>query len=126
ERFFGLGPLDRLFSHVDLRYPLIEVIEDGTAGRPPTMRTGVVDRIALLKRIREGASIRIRDLQVLVPEAMSFARELSQELSGFVNVNAYVTPPGRRAFDPHFDDHDVFVVQCFGEKRWLINEEYDD
>ena len=39
-----------------------------------------------------------------------------------VQANAYVTPPGARGFDPHYDVHDVFVLQAAGEKRWTVHE----
>ncbi len=37
-------------------------------------------------------------------------------------MNAYVTPPQSQGFSPHYDVHDVFVLQVAGEKRWLVHE----
>lgn len=37
-------------------------------------------------------------------------------------VNAYVTPASSRGFDPHYDTHDVFVIQISGAKHWRIHE----
>jgi hypothetical protein len=39
-----------------------------------------------------------------------------------VQVNAYVTPPGNRGFDPHYDVHDVFILQASGQKRWTVHQ----
>ena len=36
-------------------------------------------------------------------------------------MNAYVTPPSSQGFAPHYDTHDVFVLQISGEKHWLIH-----
>ncbi len=33
-----------------------------------------------------------------------------------------MTPASSRGFDPHYDVHDVFVLQVAGEKRWVIHE----
>jgi bifunctional lysine-specific demethylase and histidyl-hydroxylase NO66 len=37
-----------------------------------------------------------------------------------VGANAYYTPVGRRIFTPHWDTHDVLVVQLHGTKRWRL------
>ncbi len=39
-----------------------------------------------------------------------------------MQVNAYVTPSQNTGFAPHYDVHDVFVLQLFGRKRWRIHE----
>jgi bifunctional lysine-specific demethylase and histidyl-hydroxylase NO66 len=37
-------------------------------------------------------------------------------------VNAYITPPQNQCFAPHYDVHDVFVLQVAGRKHWTIHE----
>lgn len=32
----------------------------------------------------------------------------------------YATPPRSKAVEAHADDHDVFVLQCVGSKRWRV------
>ena len=54
-----------------------------------------------------------------------FCRELEQGLGHPVQANAYVTPPGSQGFDAHEDEHDVFVLQSHGTKRWQIHERHD-
>ena len=39
-----------------------------------------------------------------------------------MQANAYITPPTSRGFDPHYDVHDVFVLQASGQKRWIVHE----
>jgi ribosomal protein L16 Arg81 hydroxylase len=39
-----------------------------------------------------------------------------------VQINAYVTPPQNQGFAPHYDVHDVFVLQVAGRKRCAIHE----
>lgn len=50
----------------------------------------------------------------------SFSRATGIVLRGPITANAYLTPPGAQGFSPHFDDHDVFVLQLAGQKRWSI------
>jgi bifunctional lysine-specific demethylase and histidyl-hydroxylase NO66 len=52
----------------------------------------------------------------------AFAEDLSAQLGHPVQVNAYVTPPQNTGFAPHYDVHDVFVLQFVGRKRWLVHE----
>jgi hypothetical protein len=47
-------------------------------------------------------------------------QSIATELSAGVQVNVYLTPPGERALDTHYDTHDVFVLQTHGTKRWRI------
>ncbi|HXM06846.1 MAG TPA: cupin domain-containing protein, partial [Candidatus Acidoferrum sp.] len=56
------------------------------------------------------------------PPLASFARELSAQLGHPVQVNAYVTPPQSTGFTPHYDVHDVFVLQFEGRKHWHVHE----
>jgi 50S ribosomal protein L16 3-hydroxylase len=52
------------------------------------------------------------------------ARRLSGEVSRFVDFptlsNAYVSRGGDGSFGPHWDTHDVIVLQLTGRKRWRV------
>lgn len=39
-----------------------------------------------------------------------------------VHANAYLTPPGEQGYPVHYDDHDFFIFQLDGVKRWRIYE----
>jgi hypothetical protein len=56
------------------------------------------------------------------PAIADFAVALSEQLGHPVQVNAYVTPPQNTGFAPHYDTHDVFVLQFAGRKSWRIHE----
>jgi bifunctional lysine-specific demethylase and histidyl-hydroxylase NO66 len=55
------------------------------------------------------------------PAVQAFARSLANELGHPAQVNAYITPESARGFDPHYDVHDVFVLQVSGEKHWRVH-----
>src|SRR6266496_5905184 len=56
------------------------------------------------------------------PPLVTFGSQLAAELGHPVQVNAYVTPPQNQGFAPHYDVHDVFVLQVAGRKRWRVHE----
>lgn len=65
-------------------------------------------------------SIHARSLQehcASIAEAASALGELTASLTG---CNAIYSAPGARDYPPHWDTHDVFVVQLHGEKRWKL------
>jgi hypothetical protein len=39
-----------------------------------------------------------------------------------VHANAYLTPAGEQGYPVHYDDHDFFIFQLDGVKRWRIYE----
>lgn len=45
---------------------------------------------------------------------------LELEFSAPFQTNIYLTPAAAQGFKPHFDTHDVFVLQVAGSKRWQL------
>lgn len=56
------------------------------------------------------------------PTVDAFTAELADALGAHVWPNVYATGTAGTPFDAHFDAHEVFAVQCAGEKRWWISE----
>ncbi|MEL6538401.1 MAG: cupin domain-containing protein [Bacteroidota bacterium] len=53
--------------------------------------------------------------------------QLQQEFRTPVHTNIYITPSNSSGFAPHYDKHEVFVLQVHGTKRWHIYDKpYDD
>jgi hypothetical protein len=64
----------------------------------------------------------LQGLHRLWPPLIDFVRGMVDDLGHPVQANAYITPPGNRGFDPHYDVHDVFVLQTAGQKHWTVHE----
>ncbi|MGZ6779247.1 MAG: cupin domain-containing protein, partial [Mycobacterium sp.] len=58
----------------------------------------------------------------LWPPLIDFVRQMVDDIGHPIQTNAYITPPTSRGFDPHYDVHDVFVLQTAGQKRWIVHE----
>jgi hypothetical protein len=81
-----------------------------------------VDSAKVLAQYAGGATIVLQGLHRLWPPLIDFVRDMVDDLGHPAQANAYITPPNSRGFDPHYDVHDVFVLQVSGRKRWLIHE----
>jgi ribosomal protein L16 Arg81 hydroxylase len=75
----------------------------------------------LYKAFDEGYTLVLNGLDRFSPTVAALARRLQGELNHRVVANAYLTPAGTKALAPHYDNHDVFVVQVEGSKRWSIH-----
>ncbi len=85
-----------------------------------------IDSAKLLSQFASGATIVLQGLHRLWPPLIGFVRQAVDALGHPVQANAYITPPTNRGFDPHYDVHDVFVLQVSGEKRWIVHEPVHD
>jgi bifunctional lysine-specific demethylase and histidyl-hydroxylase NO66 len=128
---FSVEAVDELVSSRGVRTPFIRMARDGevlAASRftaPGGFGAGIADQVSSEKVLAEfaaGATIVLQGLHRLWPPLIEFSRQLVADLSHPAQVNAYVTPASSRGFDPHYDVHDVFVLQISGEKRWVIHE----
>ncbi|MET0763312.1 MAG: cupin domain-containing protein [Blastococcus sp.] len=77
---------------------------------------------AVLRLFADGSTVVLQGLHRLWPPLIEFADQLAADLGHPTQINAYITPPSSRGFSPHYDVHDVFVLQVAGEKHWTIHE----
>lgn len=88
--------------------------------RPPFTKAADVPRV--LAEWESGATIVLQALHLNWRPLAVFCRQLERELGQPVQTNAYYTPQRSQGFAVHHDTHDVLVLQCAGEKRWLVSE----
>src|SRR5262249_33976009 len=50
-------------------------------------------------------------------------RLMEQELGHYFRTNLYLSPPHSTVTTPHWDSHDVFILQMLGSKHWQIEVE---
>jgi ribosomal protein L16 Arg81 hydroxylase len=126
-----LADVDELLTRRGLRTPFLRIAKDGAVVEP-TRFTGsggagaeIADQVssdAVLRLFADGSTVVLQGLHRLWPPLIEFADQLAADLGHPTQVNAYVTPPTSRGFSPHYDVHDVFVLQIAGEKHWRIHE----
>jgi ribosomal protein L16 Arg81 hydroxylase len=127
--------VDELIAERGVRAPFIRLAKEGDllakdcylgpAGFGAEM-PDQVDSAKVLGQFASGATIVLQGLHRLWPPLIDFVRQAVDDLKRPVQANAYITPPTSRGFDPHYDVHDVFVLQVAGQKRWVVHEPVHD
>ena len=127
----SLAAVDELLSRRGLRTPFVRMTRDGDVLAPRRFTRGggagadIADQVAddkVLAEFGAGATLVLQGLHRTWPPLGEFAVALSAQLGHPVQINAYVTPPQNQGFAPHYDVHDVFVLQFAGRKRWRVHE----
>jgi len=75
---------------------------------------------AVAQFMRQGATLIVGSIDRLHNPISMLAEHLEQYFGTYVNVNLYVSYRRVSAFDIHWDDHDVIVLQLSGSKVWNI------
>ena len=77
----------------------------------------------LLEQMWSGATLVLDQLHQREPKLGHLCRTLQRELGYPLQTNCYLTPPNGAGFTPHWDNHDVFILQVLGSKRWKVENE---
>ncbi|WP_431218279.1 cupin domain-containing protein [Leifsonia xyli] len=127
---FSVDAVDELVASRALRTPFVRMAKEGDV-LPASRFTGPggfgaevgdqLDSVKVLAEFANGATLVLQGLHRTWPAVAEFSRRLAEELGHPAQVNAYITPASSRGFDPHYDVHDVFVLQIAGEKHWRIH-----
>ena len=117
--------LDEILSTTGLRPPALRLVRNGED--IPTSRLATDSPIpaspsldVLYEELRAGATVGLNFLQERHARLAALCRSLAESLACVAQVNAYITPPASIGLRPHYDDHDVFVLQIMGRKRWKV------
>ena len=95
----------------------------GDGSVPPREYANDAGRVHPLEVVRlfdGGATVVFNQLHKRVPALARLCVALGRRFSSRVQTNVYLTPPDAQGFAPHWDTHDVFVLQIGGTKRWTM------
>ncbi len=135
DRFADSEALWRTLLRYGTRQPGFRLVRAGsTVGRVGVSRRAgignrslddVIDPNRVVHRYRKGDTVVLQGLHHTDPHLAELSNNLALSFDQPIQINAYLSPPGERGLDVHFDYHDVFVVQIAGAKRWRIWEALD-
>jgi bifunctional lysine-specific demethylase and histidyl-hydroxylase NO66 len=127
----GIRDLDHLVAATGLRAPGFRLVKQGRtlphAHVTRRARIGsrpvddLIDVAAVHAAVADGATLVLQGLHRSHAPVVGFCRELERILTHPVQANAYLTPPVAQGLDLHADAHDVFAVQTYGRKRWVVH-----
>jgi len=76
----------------------------------------------VLADMRDGCTLVLDQLQHTEPKLRQLCRALCPEFGHRFQCNVYLTPPNGKGFSPHWDNHDVFILQVLGSKHWKLEK----
>lgn len=79
---------------------------------------GGFDLDRLREAIDDGYTIILNNIETQLRPMATLTHGIEVELNFPTHVNAYITPPESTGFLPHYDHHDVLVLQVQGAKTW--------
>ncbi len=124
--------IEDIISISDARYPAIRLAKDGSY-YPPHLYTkdvtigdlsfhGVPDIDKISAEYGKGATVALPALHRTFEPLSALCARLEEQLDHAFHANVYVTPGKAAGFPPHYDTHDILVLQIAGKKRWLIDQ----
>lgn len=133
-RFASLLPWERLneiLRQHRLDFPRLRLMRDGKAlpvasylrHTSGVRNKQLIPRLQPVKftgQLRAGATLVLDAVDELHEPLEELAAELELFFRERVQINSYAGWHTSRGFDLHWDDHDVFILQVTGRKRWAI------
>lgn len=125
-----LADIEGFIARGDARYPAIRLAKGG-GFYPPEAYTldfkfgdevfrGMPDVEKIHSEYSSGATITLPAWHRAWPPLGALCARLEAQLDHAVNTNVYLTPAHAAGFTPHYDTHEVLVLQIAGRKHWRI------
>lgn len=117
-----LDAVDAMLTARVNRHPDVSLVDARDPVEPEDYSDdgGLVDPVKVAKLFAAGATIILNNLDQLSPAVRATLSRLEAELGIHAQANLYLTPGGAQGFAPHFDSHDVILVQLVGQKQWRL------
>jgi ribosomal protein L16 Arg81 hydroxylase len=115
--------LDDFDRHIASTPSYVKTAEAKTKAHAKTETDSTKGVENLLSQMWSGHTLVLDQLQQREPKLSHLCRVLQRELGYGMQTNCYLTPPNGAGFTPHWDNHDVFVLQVLGSKHWKMEHE---
>jgi bifunctional lysine-specific demethylase and histidyl-hydroxylase NO66 len=127
DNLFGSAAVEDFLEFTRSERAVVRLVKGDESLDPSTYRhvDGAIDTVRVRNEFADGHTIVLNGLERYVPAIASLAHAIEVELNFETQVNAYITPPESQGFLPHFDDHDVLILQIQGSKTWHVYEHAD-
>jgi ribosomal protein L16 Arg81 hydroxylase len=127
-RSWELRDLDRLLDLIEPNDRTLQLFNQGLVPQRSYASDGVelgqsrrrLDKPAVYTQLRAGATLVINRIEAHSLECRRLCADVGRFAGLATTSNAYLSFSGAGSFGKHWDTHDVFAVQLFGRKRWLV------
>jgi len=118
----GPSTVDQLLELIRHEPSVLRMVRGKDKKGPDSYRLGdgSLDVVAVRNDFADGFTIVVDGIEQYVRTIGTLARSLEVELNFPTQVNAYVTPSESSGLVPHYDDHDVVILQIQGSKTWHL------
>lgn len=115
-----LYPKVRITNHNNTihKYDLIDDVD-----RYANNQNNTLNKKKMLHAIARGGTLVFDNIQQHSSRLENFSDALASELNTRISINGYYTAAHQRGVNPHFDRHDVLVLQTHGSKRWYYRND---
>ena len=130
DGLLSLRDVERIVATGGLRYPALQLSKGGSFLPPEAfcrdvrsgeiVFSGVPDLDRLQAAFQSGATLSLPGFHRAWRPLAELAGEFESYFNHGVHTNIYLTPRQSQGFDPHYDTHEVFVLQLSGRKHWKI------
>lgn len=120
EKMISVCTIEGLISTNEFFYPSIQLSHAGQT-IPAEEYTDENKKIIggrVVEGYRRGDTIVMTHVHKLHKNLMDLCRSVQRSFMMRCQTNIYLSPPGNQGFNPHFDTHDVFILQVNGSKTF--------
>ena len=125
--FDGSASVDQLLGLFRPDLSLVRLVRENDKKEPYHYRRsdGGLDVAGIGRDFADGYTIVLESIHRYVRAIASLLHAIEVELNFATQVNAYFTPPESQGFVPHYDEHDVLILQIRGSKIWHLYDGID-
>jgi len=118
----GPSTVDQLLELIRHEPSVLRMVRGKDKKGPDSYRLGdgSLDVVAVRNDFADGYTIVVDGIEQYVRTIGTLARSLEVELNFPTQMNAYITPSESSGLVPHYDDHDVLILQIQGSKTWHL------
>ena len=123
----GSSPLENLLELFHREPSAVRLVKEKDKKRGDSYRLGdgSLDLVRIRTDFDDGYTIVLDGVERYVRTIAALSHSIEVELNFPVQVNAYLTPPASQGLVPHYDQHDVMILQILGSKTWHMYDSVD-
>lgn len=123
ENLVSVEEIDRLVCSTRIPVTNFNLAKDNDPLPVESYCTGdLVDANKVLFHHQNGATIILRSAEQWSAPIAKLRAEAEKLLGYEAQINVYITPPSQKSTPPHWDTHELIVMQLLGSKQWRLFE----